>query len=102
MKPTEPPEPLSRLLRQWSVQPARDPGFRAAVWHRMRRGSHESWASYLRQHLAAWALAAIAVSAAAGWSGRTVAHSRLKAERETMVVNYLVGLDPRVQAKLQH
>ncbi len=102
MKPPESPDPLSRLLSEWSVQPPRNPGFRATVWQRMRRGSHESWGSYLRQHLAAWGLAAVVVSAAAGWSGRTVAHSRLKAERETMVVSYLVGLDPRVQAKLQH
>ena len=37
----------------------------------------------------------------AAYSGTALAQARVRAERETMVVNYLVDLDPRVQAVLK-
>ena len=101
MTPPETPDSLSEALRQWRVQPPRNPDFRPSVWRRIRQSTSETWAGYLRQHLAAWSLAAAVVVTAAGWGGHAVAQAKLNAERETMVVAYLVELDPRVQAGLR-
>ena len=38
---------------------------------------------------------------AAGLAGRSLAAARVKADREAIVVAYLVELDPRVQAVLK-
>lgn len=101
MNPPETPDSLSETLRTWRLQPMPNPDFRPAVWRRIRQRSSEPWAAYVRNHRAVWSLAAVVVLAVAGWGGQAVAQVRLKAERETMVVAYLVGLDPRVQAKLR-
>jgi hypothetical protein len=92
---------LTRTLQAWRVTPRPDPNFRPAVWQRIRQCSHQSWAEYLRSHLVGWSVAAAVTLAAAGWTGRAAAHARLDAGREAMVVNYLVELDPRVQAQLR-
>jgi len=95
-------DPLSQTLRDWKVQPRSDPNFRPAVWQRIREQSRVTWTAYVRSHLAAWATVAIVAVSAAGWAGRSVGRAQATAEREAMVMTYLVELDPRVQAKLQH
>lgn len=101
MNSPESPDPLSPTLAAWHVQPKADPNFRPAVWQRIRRSTRETWAGYVRAHLAAWSLAALAAITIGGWSGVSAGRARLSAEREAMVVSYLVELDPRVQAKLR-
>ena len=94
-------DPMSRTLAEWRVQPQADPNFRPAVWQRIREQTRETWATYVRAHLATWAVVAVVTVSAAGWAGVSVGRSHLNAERERMVVSYLVELDPRVQAKLR-
>jgi hypothetical protein len=101
MNSPEPNDPLSRDLATWRVQPKTDPNFRPAVWQRLRERGRETWAAYVRAHLAAWCVVAVVAVSAAGWAGVAAGKSRLEAERDAMVVNYLVGLDPRVQARLR-
>lgn len=99
------PESNDRLddtLAAWRISPPADPAFRPAVWRRIQARARESWAAYVRAHALGWSVAAVAVVAAAGWSGRAVVRAQLNAEREAMVVAYLTDLDPRVQAKLRH
>ena len=83
------------------VRPPANPGFRPAVWEKVRRGSRESWLGYVRAHRLALTVATVAVLGAAGWTGNAAARSKIAADRDAMVVAYLVELDPRVQAKLQ-
>jgi hypothetical protein len=59
-----------------------------------------TWSAYLRAHTAAWSVAAVLTFSAAGFAGRAIAQARVQADREAMVVSYLVELDPRVQAAL--
>ena len=92
---------LTEVLRSWRVKPPADPGFRAAVWQRIGRPVEVSWPAYLRAHTAAWSLAALLVVGVAGFAGRAVAQARVQADRESIVVSYLVELDPRVQAMLK-
>jgi hypothetical protein len=92
---------LTEVLRIWRVKPPADPGFRAAVWQRIGRPPEVSWPAYLRAHTAAWSLACLLVLGVAGLAGRTVAQARVQADREAIVVSYLVELDPRVQAVLK-
>lgn len=101
MSPSPTPDPLSRTLADWRVTPTRDPRFRTRVWSRIGAAAREPWGDYVRSHLASWSAAALVAMAFAGWAGRTAAETRLKGEREAMVVAYLVDLDPRVQAKLR-
>ena len=74
MKPTDPNDALSRLLAAWRVAPPPQPNFRPAVWQRLRRQSRETWAGYVRAHLAGWSLLAIAYgdtsAGAAAWRRR--------------------------------
>lgn len=51
--------------------------------------------------MAAWSMAAAIVVSAAGLTGGVLARSRARADREAIVVTYLVDLDPRVQALLK-
>jgi hypothetical protein len=102
MNPPEPNDPMSQTLAEWRVQPKADPNFRPAVWQRIRQRSSESWATYVQAHLAAWSVVAVVAVAAAGWAGVSAGRAQLSSERESMVVSYLVELDPRVQAKLRH
>lgn len=92
---------LTEVLRIWRVTPPPDPGFRAAVWRRIGQPAEISWPAYLRAHTAAWSVAALLVIGVAGFAGRAVAQARAQADRETIVVSYLVELDPRVQAVLK-
>jgi len=100
MNSPEPNDPLSRSLAAWRVEPEADPNFRPAVWERIRQISRETWATYVRAHFAAWSVVAVVAVTAAGWAGVSASRSRLTADRDAMVVSYLVELDPRVQAKL--
>lgn len=102
MHPPEPNDPLARTLAAWRVNPPSDPAFRPAVWRRIQAQARESWAAYVRTHALGWSVAAVAVVAAAGWTGRVAVRAQLNAEREAMVVAYLTDLDPRVQARLRH
>jgi hypothetical protein len=101
MKSPEPNDPLSRVLADWRVQPAAQPNFRPEVWQRIREQSRESWATYIRGHLAGWTMAALVAISAAGWAGHAAGRAQLDTKRDAMVVAYLVDLDPRVQAKLR-
>lgn len=92
---------LAEALHLWRVKPPADPGFRAAVWRRIGHPAESSWPAYLRAHTAAWSLAALLVVGLAGFAGRAVAQARVQADREAIVVSYLVELDPRVQAVLK-
>lgn len=92
---------LSEVLRSWRVKPPADPGFRAAVWRRIGRPADVSWPAYLRAHTAAWALTAVLTVGVAGLAGRALAQARVQADREMIVVSYLVELDPRIQAVLK-
>lgn len=101
MDSPHPNDPLSENLQHWRVTPARDPGFRPAVWRRIAQRSRDTWAGYVRAHRLAWSVAAVAVVGVAGWTGHAAAQARLAAERDAMVTAYLVELDPRVQAGLR-
>lgn len=89
-------DPLSRVLKDWRVAPARAPQFRAEVWARIgSAGKAESWAGYLRGHPAAvaGALALAVVLGAVG--GRSQARARAAAESERLAHSYVQGLDAR-------
>ncbi len=92
---------LSGVLRRWRVTPPANPNFRHAVWHRVNARVRESWPVYLRSHATAWSLAAVVMLGGAAYSGSALAQARARADREAMVVTYLVDLDPRVQAALK-
>lgn len=92
---------LSETLRQWRVSPVRDPEFRPAVWRRIAQHSRATWAGYVRAHRFGWSLAALVAIGGAGWTGHAAARAKSAAEREALVVSYLVTLDPRVQAELR-
>jgi hypothetical protein len=92
---------LTELLQGWRVRPPADPGFRTAVWRRIDRQRAANWPAYLRAHTAAWSVAAVLALGVAGFAGRSLAQARVQADREAIVVAYLTGLDPRVQAILK-
>ena len=96
-----PPDSLAESLRRWQVTPPAAPEFRTQVWQRLGRQTRASWPAYLRAHSAAWSLVAILILGAAAYSGRSAARARVHADREALVVTYLVDLDPRVQAVLR-
>lgn len=101
MNPAESKDTLSQTLAAWRIRPMTDPHFRPAVWARIRQSARETWAVYVQAHLAAWSVVAVIAIMTAGVAGVSAARARLSADRETMVVTYLVELDPRVQAKLR-
>ena len=96
-----PPDSLSEALRDWRVNPPADPDFRPAVWRRLGRQRAATWPVYLRSHATTWSLAAVLALGAAAYSGSALARARVRADREAIVVSYLVDLDPRVQAVLK-
>ena len=96
-----PHDSLAERLRSWRVNPPADPGFRQRVWQRIERPGGLTWPAYLRAHTAAWSLVAVLTLSAAAYTGSALARARVRADRETMVVSYLVDLDPRVQAVLK-
>ena len=95
------PDPLSSALRQWRVQPPRDAHFRSSVWQRLDQQPRVSWSGYVRRHVFGWSITAALALVAAGWGGHAMAQAHLQSERETMVISYLSGLDPRVISKLR-
>ena len=95
------PDNLSEVLHRWRVKPPADPNFRHAVWQRISNRENTNWPTYLRAHAAAWSVAAVLVFSAAGYTGRALARAHVQADREAIVVTYLVELDPRVQALLK-
>jgi len=101
MNSTEPNDPLSASLAQWRVNPTAAPGFRPAVWDRIRRGARATWTAYVRTHLVGWSVVAGLAVVAAGWTGHSLARVTLDARRDVMVVSYLGELDPRVIANLR-
>ena len=96
-----PHDSLSAVLHRWRVGPPADPNFRAAVWQRVDAQARATWPAYVRSHATAWSLAAVVMLGVAAYSGTALAQARVRAEREAMVVSYLVDLDPRVQAVLK-
>src|SRR5829696_106989 len=101
MEPQKPDDDLSTVLQQWRLRPAPNPEFRPRVWQRIAQSSRDSWANYVRGHRLGLAVATVVVIGAAGWTGHAAAEAKLTQDREAMVVSYLVGLDPRVQARLR-
>ncbi len=96
------PDSLSNDLRLWQVSPPPDPGFRAAVWQRIDARRREStWPAFVRTRGTALAVAAIAIVVVSGWTGHSVARSRVQADRSTLAAHYLASLDVRVQAGLR-
>ena len=93
-----PRQSLHGALESWRVSPAPDPAFRRQVWERIRKRPDTSWSDYLRAHAAALSLASIVALGVAAWSGGALARSRVRADRESIVMTYLVDIDPRVQA----
>jgi hypothetical protein len=83
------------------VTPPADPSFRNRVWQRIGHRVPATWPRYVRAHLAPWALTAMLALGAAAYAGTALAQARARADREAMVVRYLVNLDPRVQAELK-
>ena len=96
-----PRNPLSKVLRDWRVTPPADPNFRHSVWQRLNRQIPASWPAYLRGHAVAWMLATVLTVSAAALTGHATAQAKVQADREAMIVSYLVDLDPRVQAVLK-
>lgn len=94
-------DPFDDALSRWRIHPPRDRNFRDSVWRRIDASARLTWAGYLRGHLLGWSFAAMVALVAAGWGGRAIAHARLEAERNAMVVSYLSALDPRVLSKLR-
>ncbi len=89
---------LTEVLRGWRVTPPADANFRHGVWRRIGDQTRTTWPAYLRAHTAAWAVVAAMALGAAAYTGHATARARVHADREAMVVTYLVNLDPRVQA----
>ena len=96
-----PRNPLSEALRDWRVEPPADPNFRHRVWQRLHHPLPPTWSAYLRGHAVTWMLVTVLTVSAAALTGHATARARVKADREMMVVTYLVDLDPRVQAVLK-
>lgn len=92
---------FGRALADWRVTPKASPNFRPAVWLRIKQRSRETWAAYLRAHLAALSVATVAALVVAGWTGYSLARAEIESSREHMVFSYLADLDPRVMAKLR-
>jgi hypothetical protein len=97
----EPNDPISRMLAKWRVEPKANPNFRPAVWRRIQQRSRETWITYVQEHAAVWSVFTVVAVTAAGWVGMSAGRARLAEQRDAIVVSYLVGLDPRVQAKLR-
>lgn len=100
MSSVPPPDPLSSLLRTWTPLPRADPAFRASVWRRIDLSRSETWSTYLRRRYRSWALATVALVLMGGVGAQWIARARLESERDHAARSYLVGLDPRVQARL--
>lgn len=97
-----PRDPLAEVLQSWRIIPSAGPNFRHAVWQRIAAVRlRETWPAYLRARAAPWAVAAVVLVGAAGYTGHTAARARVQTAREAIVVTYLTGLDPWVQAGLQ-
>jgi hypothetical protein len=97
MNAPDDPDPLSRALADWRVNPARNPRFRASVRARLapQRGA-PSWGGYVRAH-ATWVAGALAVAVlVGGWTGRTRARHTLSAESGAMAAHYVRALDARL------
>jgi hypothetical protein len=95
------PEKLTAALHRWRVTPPTDPSFRPDVWQRIRDRTRVTWPSYLRAHSTAWSLVAALALGVAAYTGHVAAEARARADREALVVSYLVDLDPRVQALIK-
>jgi hypothetical protein len=92
---------LSEALHAWRVTPPADPDFRQRVWQRVGNRSRTTWPDYLRMHAAAWSASLVIILSVAAYGGGALARSQTRADREAIVVTYLVNLDPRVQAVLK-
>lgn len=97
-------EQLRRLVREsWTVSPAADPAFRAAVWARIeaRRLLPATWKDWLKLHLVGVTTSAAASIVLAGMSGGWLAASQADREREQLLRAYVTSIDPhqRVMAE---
>ena len=96
MNPTPPPDPFSRVLREWRVAPRRDPQFRPRVWQRIAAaGSPLSWPLYVRRHAQAVAGVLALALALGAFTGRERAQTRVAAARAQLATAYVQGLDAR-------
>jgi len=101
MNSPEPNDFLPPVLATWRVTPPVNPRFRSEVWARLQIPARVSWANYVRSHLAGWTMVAALLMVTSVWTGHAMGEAELNAQREAMVVSYLVDLDPRVQAKIR-
>ena len=91
-----PPDPFSRLLAVWCIEPARDPGFRTQVWHRIESLRQAStWSHFARTHPAAVAGALSIAVVLGAVSGREQARASAAAESSRMASVYVQKLDAR-------
>ena len=96
MKTPHSSDSLSRVLKDWHVEPARTPQFRAEVWARLEAANKtEPWTGYLRGHTAAvaGALALAVVLGAVG--GRSSARARAAADSARLASAYVQSLNAR-------
>ena len=96
METPQNPDPLSRTLAAWRVQPARNPQFRGEVWARIGAvGAAVPWGAYARRRSPAL-LSAIALAVlVGGFLGREQARTRAAAESARLAAAYVQGLDAR-------
>ena len=90
---------LRRLLRLWTVEPRRNPGFRAAVWSKIdsTRRLPATWSGWLRLNLVRVSYCAAASIVFAGTGGGLLAASQANREREQLIQRYVVSIDPHQQ-----
>ena len=96
------PDPLSRALGAWRLDPPRDPSFRAAVWSRLQIVRQERWVQFVRHHAAASFVALALAIVAGGWLGERQAQRQAEADREALAVTYLSKIDARVITTQPH
>jgi hypothetical protein len=91
-----PDESFEDLLREWRVEPRRDPGFRAAVRQRIEAVTvSANWTNYVRGHAMAVAGAIVLAVVLGAWGGREQAREHVAAERAALVADYVRALDAR-------
>jgi hypothetical protein len=95
-----PRDPLSTVLGEWQVKPARDPQYRTRVWARIEAAQREksrggSWMGFARGHAALVAGAFALAIVLGAVSGRSQARARLAEESARIASVYVQSLDAR-------
>lgn len=95
---------LRRLLRLWTVDPRRNPGFRTAVWAQIdsARRMPATWSGWLKLNIVHVSYCALASIVFAGTGGGLLAASQSNREREQLIQRYVVSIDPHQQVNATH